>query len=401
MLSSYYGKDADDFLLKSSASSRRRRRLLIRRLKLLIKPNTCAAGSRRETEPSDASGAPGKGAAKMEGGKPQPSSSSSSRPTTFRRLDGDINRPAGIPLTGEDIVGPDNKARGVNCASHGSISVIGRRRVMEDRLTVTPIDFPQSHDFFGVFDGHGGVTVSSACRDRLHRFVGELIEGVEGVDWDRVMKECFLKMDDHVNAECGGGGVGFVGECTASLLAAKVRTVGSTALVVVLGKEEIVVANCGDSRAILFRNGAVVPLSWDQKPDRSDERLRVEAAGGKVIDVNGLRVLGVLKATRSIGDYALKPYMISEPEVTVTKFSELDNFIVIASDGLWDVVSSEDACEVVKKCLNGQTRRSLGGGTTKSPADAAAMLAELAMAKGSKDNISVIVVDLKKEIPTL
>lgn len=99
------------------------------------------------------------------------------------------------------------------------------------------------------------------------------------------------------------------------------------------------------------------------------------------------------------GDHYLRPYVISEPEVTVTERTESDDFIVIASDGLWDVISNELACEVGWIiCLdNGRVKRTfpydLNG---KCAGDAAAVLAELAMARGSQDNISVIVVQLRK-----
>lgn len=91
--------------------------------------------------------------------------------------------------------------------------------------------------------------------------------------------------------------------------------------------------------------------------------------------------------------------MISEPEVTVWDRTESDSFLIIASDGLWDVVSNELACEIVRRCFEGQirTRFSDGNGITGSQAaEAAALLAELAIARGSKDNISVVVVNLDK-----
>lgn len=84
--------------------------------------------------------------------------------------------------------------------------------------------------------------------------------------------------------------------------------------------------------------------------------------------------------------------MIAEPEVRVYKRNKLDEFIVIGTDGLWDVVSNDLTCEVVRKSLDGQTRRMFP--ERDGAVDAAAILAELAIAKGSKDNISVIVVDL-------
>lgn len=91
--------------------------------------------------------------------------------------------------------------------------------------------------------------------------------------------------------------------------------------------------------------------------------------------------------------------MIPEPDVTVCKRTESDAFIVIATDGLWDVVSNEFACEVVRRCVCGQMKRRFPEGLSGSAAAAAAaatVLAELAMARGSRDNITVIVVELKK-----
>lgn len=117
-----------------------------------------------------------------------------------------------------------------------------------------------------------------------------------------------------------------------------------------------------------------------------------------------------------VGDQYLRPYVISKPEVMVTKRTDEDEFLILASDGLWDVISNEVACRVVKKALHGRIMmRSInvdhdrdhvllnyerpapadGGGSSRI-SEAAAVLADLAMARGSKDNISVIVVDLRK-----
>lgn len=96
------------------------------------------------------------------------------------------------------------------------------------------------------------------------------------------------------------------------------------------------------------------------------------------------------------GDQYLRPYVISKPEVTVTKRSSKDEFLILASDGLWGVISSEVACQVVRKCLNGQIRRVCNGfGDQSRAAEAASLLAEIALAKGGRDNTSVIVVDLR------
>ncbi|KAG4965998.1 hypothetical protein JHK84_040593 [Glycine max] len=270
--------------------------------------------------------------------------------------------------------------------SYGSASVIGSRKEMEDAVS-EEIGFAAKCDFFAVYDGHGGAQVAEACRERLYRLVAEEMErSASHVEWDwrGVMEGCFRKMD----CEVAGN--------------AAVRTVGSTAVVAVVAAAEVVVANCGDCRAVLGRGGEAVDLSSDHKPDRPDELIRIEEAGGRVINWNGQRVLGVLATSRSIGDQYLRPYVISKPEVTVTKRSSKDEFLILASDGLWDVMSSEVACQVVRKCFHGQIRRVCDGvGNHQNRAtEAAGLLAEIALAKGSRDNTSVIVVELRGSVTT-
>ncbi|KAG6655988.1 probable protein phosphatase 2C 8 [Carya illinoinensis] len=275
--------------------------------------------------------------------------------------------------------------------TYGSVSLIGRRREMEDAVRVELGFMKKSkiavkYDFFGVYDGHGGPQVATACEERLH---GVLVEESddhvqghedEGMDyWQRVMEACFAKMDEEVR----DNGLG--------------RTVGSTAVVAVVGEEVVVVANCGDCRAVMCSGGVALALSTDHKPGRPDELNRIESAGGRVVNWNGQRVLGVLATSRSIGDHYLRPYVISKPEVTITKRMDKDEFLILASDGLWDVIPNELACRIVKRCLDGKMRSYMQEVENESrPAEAAALLAELALARGSKDNISVIVVELRK-----
>jgi protein phosphatase 2C len=107
------------------------------------------------------------------------------------------------------------------------------------------------------------------------------------------------------------------------------------------------------------------------------------------------------------GDRYLKPYVIAEPEVTCTERSGLDECLILASDGLWDVLSNEVVCDVARKCLAGRRCNDLlnihdselDEDPCESPASvAAALLTKLALARGSSDNISVVVVDLKARI---
>ncbi|XP_047044024.1 protein phosphatase 2C 51-like [Lolium rigidum] len=299
------------------------------------------------------------------------------------------------------------------CLSHGAVSVIGRRREMEDAVAIkrTFLSSPPTteavdgcgggdEDFFAVYDGHGGSRVAEACRDRMHVVLAEelrrrLSPTAAGACADaRGIKEALAASFARVDGEVVGGAAA---GADADVDEARSRTVGSTAVVAVVGRRRIVVANCGDSRAVLSRGGVAVPLSTDHKPDRPDELQRVEAAGGRVINWNGSRVLGVLSTSRSIGDYYLKPYVSAEPEVTAVERTEKDEFIVLASDGLWDVVSNEMACRVARSCLNGHLAAAFPESVSgRSATDAAALLTELAISRGSKDNISVVVVELRR-----
>lgn len=101
----------------------------------------------------------------------------------------------------------------------------------------------------------------------------------------------------------------------------------------------------------------------------------------------------------------MKPYVVAEPEVKIANRTELDEFLILASDGLWDVVSNDLACQVARRCLNGELRAASSPKISKvdetsssgrsRASEAAACLAELAIGRGSGDNISVIVVELK------
>ncbi|CAM0954274.1 unnamed protein product [Alopecurus aequalis] len=265
---------------------------------------------------------------------------------------------------------------------------------------------------FAVFDGHGGAEVSNYLRERLHvvlskelRRPARELDDMSDVDmkdhWDDLFTRCFQRVDDEVS----GRATRLVDDGEQQRLEPiAAENVGSTAVVVVVCSSHVIVANCGDSRIVLSRGKEPVALSIDQKPDRKDERARIEAAGGKVIQWNGFRVSGILAMSRSIGDRYLRPYVIPKPEVTVVPRAKDDDCLILASDGLWDVVSNEEACKVARRQIqqwhknNSVTTSSSDGGdgSTDPAAQAAAdYLARLALKKGSQDNISVIVVDLK------
>lgn len=298
----------------------------------------------------------------------------------------------------------------------GMTSVCGRRRDMEDAVAIHPAFCKEKSEksnnlhFFGVYDGHGCSHVAMKCKDRMHEIVKTEIEKEE-TPWKEAMIQSFSLMDKEVVNFSTGGSSASGSDCRCELQTPQCDAVGSTAVVAVVTPDKIVVSNCGDSRAVLCRNGVAVPLSIDHKPDRPDELNRIQEAGGRVIYWDGARVLGVLAMSRAIGDNYLKPYVISEPEVTITERTDEDECLILASDGLWDVVSNETACGVARMCLqsrrppspagspgNDITVTGAGESSDKACSDASILLTKLALARRSTDNVSVVVVDLRRDL---
>ncbi|KAK9672715.1 hypothetical protein RND81_12G119300 [Saponaria officinalis] len=225
----------------------------------------------------------------------------------------------------------------------------------------------------------------------------------EGVLWKQALKRTFIRMDDVALTTCSCGASAADGcDCRDYTPA----LVGSTAVVAVVTHDKIIVANCGDSRAVLCRGrGHDIPLSADHKPDRPDELARIEAAGGRVMYLHGARVQGVLAMSRAIGDKFLKPIVISEPEITITRRDQEDECLILASDGLWHVVPNHRACKVAFQGLqqgNLAIDHILDAACTgleeecsTLSARVTVLLTRLALGKDSTDNISVVVVDLK------
>nr|GFA90977.1 probable protein phosphatase 2C 76 [Tanacetum cinerariifolium] len=123
-----------------------------------------------------------------------------------------------------------------------------------------------------------------------------------------------------------------------------------------------------------------IPLSEDHKPNRSDERERIENAGGVVMWAGTWRVGGVLAMSRAFGNRNLKPFVVADPDIQEQELGEEFELLVLASDGLWDVVPNDDAVSIAE--------------SEEEPEAAAKKLIETAFSNGSSDNITCIVVNL-------
>jgi serine/threonine protein phosphatase PrpC len=117
------------------------------------------------------------------------------------------------------------------------------------------------------------------------------------------------------------------------------------------------VANVGDSRAVLCKhNGDVIAMTNDHKADRPDEILRIRAAGGFVVHK---RVMGELAISRAIGDVDFKEtgflFVLAEPELFTHQLMKNEQFILLACDGLFDVLTNEQACEFIRTQLSSRS----------------------------------------------
>lgn len=141
--------------------------------------------------------------------------------------------------------------------------------------------------------------------------------------------------------------------------------------------EKLYVAHVGDSRAVLGVKGGVEELTSDHKPNRTDERERIERVGGTVIHAGTWRVGGVLAVSRSFGNRMLKQFIVAQPEIRLEDLHESTNCLIVASDGLWDVFTNEEAVSLAMK--------------EKDAEKAAKSLVCRAYDRGSYDNISCVV----------
>ncbi|KAL2919767.1 ATPase [Polyrhizophydium stewartii] len=133
-------------------------------------------------------------------------------------------------------------------------------------------------------------------------------------------------------------------------------------------------ANVGDSRAVLCRDGTAARLSYDHKGSDQQEARRIIEAGGFVMNN---RVNGVLAVTRSLGDTSLKEWVIGNPYTTETVLGDKDAFLVLACDGIWDVCSDQQGCDIIKDI--------------RDPQEAADTLLDYALDNYSTDNLTVVV----------
>ncbi|XP_038215727.1 uncharacterized protein LOC119835140 [Zerene cesonia] len=257
-----------------------------------------------------------------------------------------------------------------------SAAMRNTRRVMEDRHVeignleaLFDVETTERTSFYAVYDGHAGASAAHYSAAHLHQYMVESPHYKKNLK--RAMHDAFIRTD----AE-------FIGKSKMDH-----RSVGgSTAVVVCVRGSALVVGWAGDSLALLAQRMRVMQLVHPHKPSREDERRRIESSGGMVMHIGTWRVNGQLAVSRAIGDAQYKPYVIAKPELGTVDLDGDEDFLVVACDGLWDVVSEDEVALSVYRQI------------ATDPNDLKAVTKRLivqAKRAGSEDNISIIVVFLK------
>ncbi|KAG0051127.1 Protein phosphatase 2C 2 [Gryganskiella cystojenkinii] len=224
--------------------------------------------------------------------------------------------------------------------AYGASAMQGWRVTMEDaHTTLLEVEDAKGTAFFGVYDGHGGPNVAKYSGDGLHkRIVADKAFG-RG-EYATAIKHGFLEMDRALRFDPEYGE----------------DTSGCTAITATItDKNVLFVGNAGDSRAVLGSDGAAIIMSSDHKPVNREESRRIVAAGGFV---ESGRVNGSLALSRALGDFEFKvnatlgpedQIVTANPIVAERQLTEEDEFLILACDGIWDCMSSQEAVTFVRK----------------------------------------------------
>jgi serine/threonine protein phosphatase PrpC len=285
----------------------------------------------------------------------------------------------------------------------GYCDLQGRRRTIEDFHS---IHLHPTVQFYGMFDGHMGNAASKFAASTLYEQLVMRLPTLK--EASRSTSTWKVEVQHNISESFREIHERFLVEVVS--LAPNMEQSGTTATAVLVTDEVIVVSSLGDSRAVLSSTDSdgimsAIPLTPDHVASDPTERELVIGRGGSVSSSGGIdRVNGTLAITRSIGDANLASLLSRDPHVVSMTIDEIRGqcgerrgslpcFIVLASDGLWDVISNQEAVDMVVKVMESYAstdRVSWNNGGAFQ--EAAEVLAIDAYVRGSTDNIGVCVV---------
>ena len=240
---------------------------------------------------------------------------------------------------------------------------IGGRPYMEDRHT--EVSILKDIYFAGVYDGHGGDQVANICATNFHNVMMQGLH-LKGNDIACVIRSTFFIMDHLV-----------------SKLGEALSHVGSTVVICLVMPNALWFANAGDSMTMVeYIDGTVEFMSEEHKVE--NEKARIEAEGGVITYDDGCaRVFRTLNVSRAIGDHFMKKHVNCNPYVrSISRNFSKVKYVVLASDGIWDVMKPKDVSDIIKKYKNVNK--------------ALEHIVDIAKFKGSTDNITITYIDVNK-----
>jgi len=241
-------------------------------------------------------------------------------------------------------------------------SMQGWRVSMEDAFLVN-LHVDNQTSCFGVFDGHGGSEVAQyVSKNFAHQLV--INRKFQKGAVEEALTEVYLRMDALMQSQHGNKELCRLNKQLPSDYKVSISDLeefecnsGCTAVVSVVKRNKIYIANAGDSRAVLARQGQAIQLTTDHKPELESEYNRVISNGGEIYQG---RVNGGLNLTRALGDFGYKPKRVSPhkhiitalPDVSSVDLQRNDDFLVMACDGIWDILSSQECVDFIYERLN-------------------------------------------------
>ena len=246
------------------------------------------------------------------------------------------------------------------------------RDYMEDRFCIL-VSFPhneQNKSIFAIFDGHGGYQISNYLMNNFFSIFIKISEKCNNTNYEKILEKTFSHCDDEIKKIQGSQKMG----STATILLI-VKEMDQ-----ILGKQKVIYcANLGDSNCQLINKNGYKKITYEHRCSDEMEEKRIKKGNGSII--NG-RVGGNISVTRSFGDYNMRDCgLISQPYINKVVFNDNEkNFLVLATDGVWDFLNEE---ELFFSSIN-----------KDNSLDICKNIMEKAKNNGSTDNMTCIVIKL-------
>lgn len=266
--------------------------------------------------------------------------------------------------------------------------------------------------YFAIFDGHAGTFAADWCGKKVHLLLEDIIRKNPNTPIPELLDMTFTSVDQQLeklplknsgctavtavlrwedripNPQSATGSTAIApaaaaatnsetkSEAPAIAEAAEAPDAESKLRETATRQRVLYTANVGDARIVLCRNGKALRLSYDHKGSDENEGKRIAGAGGLILNN---RVNGVLAVTRALGDAYMKDLVTGHPYTTETVIQpDIDEFLILACDGLWDVCSDQEAVDLIRNI--------------QDPQAASKALVDHALARFSTDNLSCMVV---------